>query len=81
MTLRLLFFSSLRDITGAAELDWQIQPGWTMAELLDDVETRWPALNDWRPSLLMAIDCCYVKADAALSEGAEVALMPPVQGG
>jgi molybdopterin synthase sulfur carrier subunit len=81
MTIRLLFFSSLRDITGTAELHWQIQPGWTVADLLHDVETRWPALCEWRPSLLTAIDCCYVKKDAALSDGAEVALMPPVQGG
>ena len=33
------------------------------------------------PSLLLALDHAYVRRDAALHEGFELALMPPVQGG
>lgn len=80
MKLHVLFFSVLRDITGSSEVKWTCA-GTTVADLLVEIFTRWPALRAWESSLLLAIDCTYVKRDAALHEGCEVALMPPVQGG
>ncbi len=80
MKLRVLFFSVLRDITGCSETEWTCA-GTTMADLLEEIFTRWPALRAWESSLLLAIDCAYVKRDAALHADCEVALMPPVQGG
>ena len=81
MNLRLLFFSVLRDVTGVAETDWQCAPDATVASLLLELYERWPRLRDWDQSLLVAVDQSYVKRDATLREGAEVAVMPPVQGG
>lgn len=80
MTVRLLFFSVLRDLTGVAEMDWPDAPP-TLDRLLEDLYARWPALRAWDESLLLAVDLAYVKRGAALHEGCEVALMPPVQGG
>lgn len=81
MKLRVLFFSVLRDITGTDEISVELPAGSTMADLLAQIESRWPKLRDWAPSMLLALDQTYVKRDAALHDGAEVALMPPVQGG
>lgn len=81
MKVRVLFFSVLRDITGAAELEWTCPSGAAVSVLLEELYTRWPKLRAWDTSLLLAIDCAYVKRDALLHEGCEVALMPPVQGG
>jgi len=81
MKLRVLFFSVLRDITGADEITLEVPAGSTMAGLLDQIETRWPKLSDWQSSMLIALDQTYVKRSAPLHDGAEVALMPPVQGG
>jgi len=81
MKLRVLFFSVLRDITGTDETSLEVPAGSTMANLLAQMETRWPKLRDWAPSMLLALDQTYVKRDAVLHDGAEVALMPPVQGG
>lgn len=81
MTVRLLFFSVLRDITALEETAWTCPPGATVAVLLEALFTRWPALRGWQESLLVAVDHTYVKPDAPLHEGCEVALMPPVQGG
>jgi molybdopterin synthase sulfur carrier subunit len=80
MKLRVLFFSVLRDITGCGELVWTCS-GTSIADLLEEIFARWPILRGWESSLLVAIDCTYVKRDAILHEGCEVALMPPVQGG
>ncbi len=81
MKLRVLFFSVLRDITGTDEISVELPAGSTMADLLAQIESRWPKLRDWAPSMLLALDQTYVKRDAVLHDGAEVALMPPVQGG
>lgn len=81
MKLRVLFFSVLRDITGTDEISVEVPAGATMAALLEQVEARWPKIRDWQSSLLLALDQTYVKRDALLHDGGEVALMPPVQGG
>jgi molybdopterin converting factor subunit 1 len=81
MKLRVLFFSVLRDITGSDEITLELPPGSTMGDLLLQIEARWPKLRDWQNSLLLALDQTYVKRDALLHEGGEVAIMPPVQGG
>lgn len=81
MKLRVLFFSVLKDITGTDEIALELPAGSTLSTLLDQIEARWPKLRDWAGSMLLAVDQTYVKRNAALHDGAEVALMPPVQGG
>jgi molybdopterin converting factor subunit 1 len=81
MTVRVLFFSVLKDLTGTDEAPVECPASSTMADLLDQLFLRWPQLRDWDRSLLLALDQTYVKRDAVLHDGAEVAVMPPVQGG
>ncbi len=81
MTVRALFFSVLRDIAGSDEVPLELAPGATVGDFLAVVFERWPKLAAWDRSLLVAVDCTYAKRDGALHEGAEVAVMPPVQGG
>jgi molybdopterin converting factor small subunit len=81
MTVRVLFFSVLKDITGADEVPVTCGEGSTVGALLETLFERWPGLRAWDGSLLLALDQSYVKRVAKLHEGAEVAVMPPVQGG
>lgn len=81
MKVRVLFFSILHDLTGEREIVVDLPDSATMTELLDQLFLRWPKLRDWDQSLLLAIDQTYVKRDATLHDNAEIALMPPVQGG
>jgi molybdopterin synthase sulfur carrier subunit len=81
MTVRVLFFSVLKDITGVEETPWECADGATMADLLSELFAKWPRLAEWDRSLLVAIDHAYVKREAPLKNGCEVAIMPPVQGG
>lgn len=81
MKLHLLFFSILRDITGSESVEFTLDSGSTVASLLVALYQRWPELGKWDASLLVAVDQSYVKREAVLHEGAEVAIMPPVQGG
>ena len=79
--VRVLFFSVLRDLTGVAEWELQVPEKGSMGDLMQILFRRWPGLQDWDASLLLAIDHDYVGRDALLKDGCEVAVMPPVQGG
>ncbi len=81
MKVRVLFFSVLRDIVGTDEWTMEMPDDASVSDLLDEAFTRWPKLKDWDASLLIAVDQSYTKRDTTLHDGAEVALMPPVQGG
>lgn len=81
MTVRVLLFSVLRDAAGTGEASFQIPEGSGVDFLLNAVFDRWPGLRPWDASLLVAVDHSYVKREATLHEGSEVAIMPPVQGG
>lgn len=81
MKVQVLFFSLLRDVTGAAEIPIETPEGATVGDLLGLLYQRWPGLQKWDGSLLLAVDQTYVKRDHPLHSAAEVAVMPPVQGG
>ncbi len=82
MNLRVLFFSVLRDVTGVegVALEWS-EEGGTVAELLAVLYGRFPGLEGWDGSVLVAADLAYVGRNDRLFPGQEVAIMPPVQGG
>jgi len=82
MKVRVLFFSVLQDITGTAETTVYLEgENAIVGTLLDHLFQTWPSLSDWAPSLLIAVDQVYARRPDALHDDAEVAVMPPVQGG
>ena len=81
MTVRVLFFSTLRTITDREWLEKDYTSPITVAELLDDLYEEFPPLKDWNERLLIAVDLAYASRETSLGDGQEVALMPPVQGG
>lgn len=80
MTLRILFFSLLRDVTSSEELLLESPPA-TVGALLDQLYERYPGLRDWDSRLLIAVDLAFAGREDSLVGAKEVALMPPVQGG
>ncbi|MEM7147705.1 MAG: MoaD/ThiS family protein, partial [Verrucomicrobiota bacterium] len=69
------------DIVGVEEMEREVVEGATVGDLLEGMIAEWPKLKDWEGRLLLAVDLAYAKPDVVLREGAEVAVMPPVQGG
>lgn len=69
-------FAALREQRGARELELELAEG----ARVDDV---WSALGlgDEPAGLVYAVNRAYAERDARLSEGDEVALIPPVSGG
>ena len=81
MNVRVLFFGPLTGITGTGTADLTLTELATVQHLLQLLFEKWPALRAWDAHLLTAINLTYAPRTAPIPPGAEVAIMPPVQGG
>ena len=81
MTLRVQFFSHLRDVTGTSESEVHIPEGASVADLLTVLCGQHPRLRDWDSSILIGAGVEFVDRDYLLKADDEIAIMPPVQGG
>ncbi len=81
MNVRVLFFGPLVDITGSSAVEITLSDSPSVQSLLDAVFLKWPALRDWDANLLTAVNLAYAARGEQIPPGAEVAIMPPVQGG
>ena len=81
MRVRLLAFATAASEIGAAESELELAEGATVADLRRELEARHPALVELWPRLAVAVDGELAGPEAALADGAEVALLPPVSGG
>jgi len=80
MKVRLLFFASLRERTGHTALDHEIGAGTTAGALLDELRRTLPAMAAVG-RISIAVNEEYCEPGRILSDGDEVALLPPVSGG
>ena len=81
MTVRVLFFSTLRDLAGKSETELELPDGADVGNLLDSLDGKVPGFSEWSGRVLVAVDHEYAEKGQPLAEGQEVAVMPPVQGG
>jgi len=81
MNVRLLAFASAADAVGASQLDFELAEGSDVGALLSQLEVSFPQLGAMWSRLAVAVDGEIVDRRAALHDGAEVALLPPVSGG
>ncbi len=81
MKIRLLAFASAGDALGTGEMELELPAGSRLADLRQRLDRDHPALGPLWPRLAVAVDGRIAPPDTPLSEGAEVALLPPVSGG
>src|ERR1700724_534771 len=81
MRVRLLAFASASDALGTGELELELPGPARVADLRAWLDARYPALAPLWPRLAVAVNGSIARSDDPLSEGAEVALLPPVSGG
>ncbi len=80
MRIRLLAFATAADLLGA-ERDFELPDQATVGDLGERLLEEFPSLARLWPRLAIAIDGRLARPEDALTEGAEVALLPPVSGG
>ena len=81
MRLRLLAFASASDAVGGSEAAIELPAGASVGELRRELAARFPALSPLLARLAIAVDGEVAGDDRALSDGLEIALLPPVSGG
>ena len=81
MKVKVLFFASCRDVAGCRETDWEMPEGATVGDLKGRVVAAFAGLARLRHSLAVAVNTEYSDDSTVLSDGDEVALIPPVSGG
>ena len=76
MKVNVRLFAALRERAGSARVELELADGATVADV-------WPRLElgDEPPGMLYAVNLAYAERGAGLSEGDEVAVIPPVSGG
>jgi molybdopterin converting factor subunit 1 len=79
---KVLLFGAAADLAGGArEVEVPAEPGATLAEVWSGLAERYPDLAPMRGSLAFAVNGEYAGPETAVSEGDEVAVLPPVSGG
>ncbi len=79
VTVRL--FARLREIAGAAELERDVPADATLAGVWEQLAAEFPAMAPYRASISAAVNADYARMSARVSDGDEVAFLPPVSGG
>lgn len=82
MDVTVLFFASIRGLTGSRELRLSLgEDGLTLGQLFTQLADRYPGLSARRPYLMMAVNGEVRPDDHPVRDRDEVALLPPVSGG
>lgn len=81
MTIKILFFGQLRELMGRSEDAVEVDSDATVETLWERFASEQPRLQAMAASIAMARNQQFVTASEPLSDGDEVAFMPPVSGG
>ena len=81
MMVKVKFWSYFRDQTNCEETIASLAEGATLADLHAQILLQFPKLAGTEKCTLKAVGVDYQDDDFVLSDGDEVSLFPPVQGG
>ena len=81
MRVRVLFFGLLKELVGSPSEDADFPPDTDLRAVFDRYASRHPRLRELAPSIVMARNQEFADLSASLTEGDEVAFLPPVSGG
>lgn len=81
MRVTVRYFAVVRELLGREWEEREVPEGTTVEQLLATLASESPSLARLRRSMMVMVNRRYAKAEHQLSEGDEVALIPPVSGG
>lgn len=81
MQVRVLFFGQLKDVTGEAQAALEVPEGTSVEQVFEQYADRFPRLRDLAPNIAMALNHEFASPGAVVSNGDEIAFLPPVSGG
>lgn len=81
MTVRVCFYSQLREVAGGDQVDVNLPDQATVSDLLEKLYQQKPALRARDKSILVGAGVEFVDRQYRIKPGDEISIMPPVQGG
>ena len=75
------FFAVLREVLGTSEMNFETSFPSTCEKILIHLGSLFPHLTPLLSSCLIAVNGSYASPKTFLSEGDELALLPPASGG
>lgn len=81
MSCKIRFFAGVAEATGHRDYTLELPEGATIADLLDKLQSEFPQAADLLAKSFFSINQEYVDASAVVSNGDEIAVIPPVSGG
>jgi molybdopterin converting factor subunit 1 len=79
VTIRL--FARLREMAGGADLQRELPDGATARNAWEALVEEFPDFDDYSKAVSCAVNQEYARMTSPLSDGDEVAFLPPVSGG
>jgi molybdopterin converting factor subunit 1 len=81
MSIRVLFFASLADISGAREITVDASGFTDIQSVFNKLAKDFPSLESYRASVLAAVNSEFARPGSPVHDGDEIAFFPPVSGG
>ncbi len=79
--VKVLLFGAAADRAGTRQTELSVSEETTLGDLWPTLVDRHPDLAPMRDTLAFAVNGEYARAEAKVSPGDEVAVLPPVSGG
>jgi molybdopterin synthase catalytic subunit len=81
MRVKVLFFGQLKDIVGRSEDTLEVAAQAQLATVFEHYSRAFPRLREMAGSIVLARNQEFSKPSAPVSDGDEIAFLPPVSGG
>jgi sulfur-carrier protein len=81
MSIRVLFFASLADITGMRETSLDATGLPDVISVFEKFARDFPSFERHRSSVLFALNSEFARPGSPVKDGDEIAFFPPVSGG
>ncbi len=81
MTIKVLYFSSIKDKLKKSSEQINIPEGATLKDLIKLLKEKYPEIQENLDKAMFAINEEYAEKDKVLKDGDTVAVIPPVSGG
>lgn len=81
MIVKVALFASARDIFGGSEIELELSPSATVADLKRELIGRYPEARDLVTRSAVSVDHEFSMDETKLNPNCEIALIPPVSGG
>jgi molybdopterin converting factor subunit 1 len=81
MKVEVTLFAGLKELLGQPKVTLELEEGATVADLRDRLSEQYPIVTPYLPTLICAVDEEFVPSEHPLSDGDDIALIPPVSGG